>query len=132
MPPGLHFLPHQREGIAFAVNRLRTHRGAMFGDVMGLGKTIEAIGTLRQSTEGRQMAAATLSVGVLYYWQFLRRPLKFACRFASTIITVANSEGNLKEAAVIGTSRIAKVRTVSASLWIAPVRDKGLENNYEF
>jgi hypothetical protein len=42
------------------------------------------------------------------YWQFLRRPLKFACRFASTVITVASSEGNLKEAAVIETSRIAK------------------------
>jgi hypothetical protein len=65
------------------------------------------------------MAAATLSVGC--YWQFLRRPLKFACRFASTVLTVANSEGTLKEAAVIETSRIAKVRSVSASLWIAPV-----------
>src|SRR6516165_10698229 len=54
------------------------------------------------------------------YWQFLRRPLKFACRFASIVITVANSEENLKEAAVIETSRIAKVRSVSASLWIAP------------
>src|SRR5208283_2408374 len=54
------------------------------------------------------------------YWQFLRRPLKFACRFASAVITVASSEGNLKEAAVIETSRIAKVRSVSASLWIAP------------
>jgi hypothetical protein len=54
------------------------------------------------------------------YWQFLRRPLKFACSFASTIITVASSEGNLKEAAVIETSRIAKVRSASASLWIAP------------
>jgi hypothetical protein len=64
------------------------------------------------------MAAATLSVGC--YWQFLRRPLKFACRFASTVLTVANSEGTLKEAAVIETSRIAKVRSVSASLWIAP------------
>src|SRR5271155_5071141 len=55
------------------------------------------------------------------YWQFLRRPLKFACLFASTVITVASSEGNLKGAAVIETSRIAKVRSVSASLWIAPV-----------
>ena len=27
------------------------------------------------------MAAATLSVGVLYYWQFLRRPLKFGVPF---------------------------------------------------
>ena len=50
----------------------------------------------------------------------MRRPLKFAGRFASTVITVASSEGNLKEAAVIETSRIAKVRSVSASLWIAP------------
>jgi putative flippase GtrA/SAM-dependent methyltransferase len=30
------------------------------------------------------------------YWQFLRRPLKFACRFASTVITVASSEGNVR------------------------------------
>ena len=45
VPPGLHLHPHQREGIAFAVNRLRTHRGVMFGDVMGVGKTIEAVGT---------------------------------------------------------------------------------------
>jgi hypothetical protein len=51
---------------------------------------------------------------------FLRRSLKFACRFVSTVITVASSEGNLKEAAVIETSRIAKVGSVSASLWIAP------------
>ena len=58
------------------------------------------------------MGAATLSVGV--------RPLKFACRFASIVITLANSDENLKEAAVIETSRIAKVGSVSASLWIAP------------
>src|SRR5271169_1179500 len=61
------------------------------------------------------------------YWQFLRRPLKFACRFASTVITVASSEGNLKEAAVIETSRIAKVRSVSASLWIAPRVEQRLD-----
>jgi hypothetical protein len=42
------------------------------------------------------------------YWQFFRRPLKFAFRFASTAITVANSEGNLKEAAVIETSHVTK------------------------
>src|SRR5271155_3494315 len=42
------------------------------------------------------------------YWQFFRRPLKFALRFASITITVANSEGNLKEAAVIETSHVTK------------------------
>jgi hypothetical protein len=55
------------------------------------------------------------------YWQFFRRPLKFAFRFASITITVANSEGNLKEAAVIETSHVTKIRSVSASLWIAPI-----------
>jgi hypothetical protein len=45
VPPGLRLLPHQQEGIRFAINRLRTSHGAMFGDVMGLGKTIEAIVT---------------------------------------------------------------------------------------
>src|SRR6516225_10044643 len=40
--------------------------------------------------------------------RFFRRPLKFAFRFASITITVANSEGNLKEAAVIETSHVTK------------------------
>jgi hypothetical protein len=40
------------------------------------------------------------------YWQFFRRALKFA--FASITITVENSEGNLKEAAVIETSHVTK------------------------
>jgi hypothetical protein len=34
-----------------------------------------------------------------HYWRFLRRSLKFPCRFASIAITVENSEGNFKEAA---------------------------------
>src|SRR5271169_5428045 len=42
------------------------------------------------------------------YWQFFSRPLKFAFHFASTTITVANPEGNLKEAAVIETSHVTK------------------------
>ncbi len=45
VPSGLELYPHQQEGVRFATNRLRANRGAMFGDVMGLGKTIEAIGT---------------------------------------------------------------------------------------
>jgi hypothetical protein len=45
VPSGLRLLPHQQEGIRFALNRLQTNRGMMFSDVMGLGKTIEAIVT---------------------------------------------------------------------------------------
>src|SRR6202521_77430 len=49
------------------------------------------------------MAAATRR-----FWQFCRRPRKFTFRFWSITITVANSEGNLKEAAVIETSHVTK------------------------
>jgi SNF2 family DNA or RNA helicase len=66
VPPGLHLHPHQREGIAFAVNRLRTHRGVMFGDVMGVGKTIEAIGTANVLGPRRILVACPASV--LHTW----------------------------------------------------------------
>ncbi len=39
-PDGLEYLPYQKAGIQFALNRNNT----LFGDQMGLGKTIEAIG----------------------------------------------------------------------------------------
>ena len=39
-PPGLAYLPFQRAGIAYALDR----RGTLIGDEMGLGKTVQAIG----------------------------------------------------------------------------------------
>jgi hypothetical protein len=66
------------------------------------------------------MAAATLSVGVLLAILEAAPEIRVPFRVDSHH-TVASSEGNLKEAAVIETSRIAKVRSVSASLWIAPL-----------
>lgn len=39
-PPGCEFLPFQKAGIAYAIERKNT----LFGDEMGLGKSIEAIG----------------------------------------------------------------------------------------
>src|SRR5580704_6950477 len=71
VPSGLHLHPHQREGIAFAVNRLRTHRGAMFGDVMGVGKTIEAIGTANVLGPRRIMVACLASV-LSTWWREIR------------------------------------------------------------
>ena len=41
-PEGLAYLPYQRAGIAFAMNRKNT----LIGDEMGLGKTIQAIGII--------------------------------------------------------------------------------------
>ena len=67
VPSGLRLLPHQQEGIRFAVNRLRTNRGAMFGDVMGLGKTIEAIGTANAIVPHRILVVCPASV--LFTWR---------------------------------------------------------------
>jgi SNF2 family DNA or RNA helicase len=71
VPPGLHLHPHQREGIAFAVDRLRTHRGAMFGDVMGVGKTIEAIGTANALGPRRILVACPASM-LSTWWREIR------------------------------------------------------------
>jgi SWI/SNF-related matrix-associated actin-dependent regulator 1 of chromatin subfamily A len=67
VPSGLRLLPHQQEGIRFALNRLRNHRGAMFGDVMGLGKTIEAIGTANAMGPARILVVCPASV--LFTWR---------------------------------------------------------------
>ena len=67
VPPGLKLLPHQQEGIRFAINRLRANRGAMFGDVMGLGKTIEAIGTANGMGPARILVVCPATV--LFTWR---------------------------------------------------------------
>ena len=67
VPPGLRLWPHQQEGIRFAINRLRTNRGAMFGDVMGLGKTIEAIVTANAMVPNRILVVCPASV--LFTWR---------------------------------------------------------------
>jgi SNF2 family DNA or RNA helicase len=67
VPPGLRLLPHQYEGICFAINRLRTNRGSMFGDVMGLGKTIEAIATANAMGPARILVVCPASV--LFTWR---------------------------------------------------------------
>lgn len=41
-PPGLHYLPYQRQGI----NYILQGRGTLLADEMGLGKTIQAIGAI--------------------------------------------------------------------------------------
>ncbi len=67
VPAGLTLLPHQQEGISFAINRLRTNRGAMVGDVMGLGKTIEAIVTGNAMGPARILVVCPASV--LFTWR---------------------------------------------------------------
>ena len=66
-PSGLRLLPHQQDGVRFAINRLRTNRGAMFGDVMGLGKTIEAIVAANAMGPARILVVCPASV--LFTWR---------------------------------------------------------------
>ena len=67
VPSGLKLLPYQEEGVAFALARLRTNRGVMFGDVMGLGKTIEAIITANALSPSRVLVVCPASV--LFIWR---------------------------------------------------------------
>ena len=64
---GLKLLPHQEEAVRFAINRLRTNRGAMFGDVMELGKTIEATVTANATMPHRILVVCPASV--LFTWR---------------------------------------------------------------
>lgn len=66
-PPGMTLLPHQQDGIRFALDRLRINRGAMIGDVMGLGKTIEAIVTANAMGPSRVLVVCPASV--LFTWR---------------------------------------------------------------
>ncbi len=80
VPSGLELYPHQQEGIRFAIDRLRTNRGAMFGDVMGLGKTIEAIGTANAMGPARILVVCPASVLLTWRreirkWQTLGLPV---------------------------------------------------------
>lgn len=73
-------LPHQEEGVSFAVERLRTNRGAMFGDVMGLGKTIQAIETANALSASRVLIVCPASVLLTWrreigQWQTLGLPV---------------------------------------------------------
>jgi SWI/SNF-related matrix-associated actin-dependent regulator of chromatin subfamily A-like protein 1 len=67
VPSGLELYPYQQEGFRFAINRLRANRGAMLGDVMGLGKTIEAIVTANAMVPHRILVVCPATV--LFTWR---------------------------------------------------------------
>ena len=50
-PEGLDYLPYQKAGIAYAMER----EGTLIGDDMGLGKTMQAIGAINADPEARRV-----------------------------------------------------------------------------
>lgn len=51
VPAGLAYLPYQRAGIFYALNR----RGTLLGDEMGLGKTVQAIGVVNMLPQAERV-----------------------------------------------------------------------------
>jgi len=57
-PKGLEYLPYQKAGIAFALNKT----GTLLGDEMGLGKTIETIGVINSSEKQKVLIICPASL----------------------------------------------------------------------
>src|SRR5580658_1929481 len=62
-PPGLQFLPFQKAGIAYALQRQNT----LIADEMGLGKTVQAIGVCNASPNIRRILVIC-PAGLLLNW----------------------------------------------------------------
>jgi SNF2 family DNA or RNA helicase len=67
VPAGLQLKAHQHEAVRFAVNRLRSHRGVMIADVMGPGKTIQAVVTA--NAMGFKRVLVLCPASVLLNWE---------------------------------------------------------------
>ena len=64
-PPGREYLPYQREGIKFAIER----EHVLIADEMGLGKTIQALGVLN-SNVAIHRALVVCPAGLIPNWEF--------------------------------------------------------------
>ena len=93
-PDGLEYIPFQRAGVAFCMER----PGAIIGDEMGLGKTIQAIGTINALPEIKTVLVITKSTLKRNWYRELKkwlvRPLTVeiadADIFPSTDVVVIN------------------------------------------
>ena len=68
-PPGLTYMPFQKAGIRFALERT----GTLIGDEMGLGKTIQAIGCVNAHPEAENVLVVTKASLKLNWWRELRK-----------------------------------------------------------
>lgn len=68
-PDGLAYLPFQRAGMRFALQRPST----LIGDEMGLGKTIQAIGCINAHPEAENVLVVTKASLKMNWWRELRK-----------------------------------------------------------
>ena len=122
VPSGLRLLPHQQEGIRFALKRLQTNRGVLFGDVMGLGKTIEAIVTANAIDPRRILIVCPASVLLtwrreVWKWQTLSLPVFLIQSGYDTIINHALLELTVDGWFIINYDFLANFPEVKAAPW---------------
>jgi SWI/SNF-related matrix-associated actin-dependent regulator of chromatin subfamily A-like protein 1 len=122
VPSGLRLLPHQQEGVGFALNRLRTNRGAMIGDVMGLGKTIEAIVTANAIGPRRVLVVCPASVLLtwrreIWKWQTLDLPVFLIQAGYDTTINRALLEWTVDGWFIINYDILANFPEVKTGTW---------------
>lgn len=99
-PAGLDFLPYQRGGIAFALDRIRAGKGALIGDEMGLGKTVQAVGVINADPAISRVLVICPATVKINWWRELRkwlaRPLTVGIVdsgvWPSTDVVVVNPE----------------------------------------
>lgn len=88
-PDGLDYLPYQRAGVEFALER----RGTIIGDEMGLGKTIQAIGVINAVPDIRRViivCPASLKLNWLCELRrWLVRPMRCGLSGASDVQVVS-------------------------------------------
>ena len=73
VPDGLAYLPYQRGGIAFALDRLRAGKGTLIGDEMGLGKTIQAIGVINGDAKIHRVLVICPATAKINWYRELRK-----------------------------------------------------------
>lgn len=69
VPDGLAYLPFQKAGIAYALER----PGTYIGDEMGLGKTIQAIGVINGDKEIKRVLVICTATLKVNWWRELRK-----------------------------------------------------------
>lgn len=104
-PPGLSYLPYQRGGIAYAMER----QSVLIGDEMGLGKTIQGIGIINADPDARS-ALVICPASLKLNWakelaKWLVRPFTIGVAdgktFPATDIVIINYENVAKHRATI-------------------------------
>jgi SWI/SNF-related matrix-associated actin-dependent regulator of chromatin subfamily A-like protein 1 len=121
-PPGLALLAHQEDGVAFAISRLQTNRGVMVGDVMGLGKTIEAIVTANAIGPRRILVVSPASVLLtwrreIWKWQTLGLPVFLIQAGCDTTINHSLLRWTVDGWFIINYDILANFPEVKTALW---------------